>query len=71
MNMPLTLLSIFQGKLKTSFTNKQFLESKHSDILKLKHLILKSGRCAFHYAVEAFVLGEMDLPDGKSFEVSF
>ena len=48
-----------------------FLESNHPDILKLKHIINKSGRLAFHYAIEAFIMGEMELPDGISFEVSF
>jgi hypothetical protein len=69
--MPLTLIGIFHGDWKKNFNNRDFLESSDTDALYLKHIILQSGRLAFHYALESFIMGEMDLPDYKTFEVSY
>lgn len=69
-NTPLTILSIFQGKLKRTFDTNDFADHTHPNILSLKHMILKSGRLAFHYALEAFIMGEVELPEFKAFCVS-
>jgi len=66
--MPSTLLGIFRGDWQKNFNNRDFLESSDSDALHLKYIILQSARLAFHYALEAFIMGEMDLPDFKTFE---
>ena len=68
--MPSTLLGIFRGDWQKNFNNRDFLESSDTDALHLKYIILQSARLAFHYALEAFIMGEMDLPDFKTFEVS-
>lgn len=62
------MLSLFQAKLKRTFDNKDFLDCGHPEILALKFLILKAGRLAFHYSLEAFIMGDMELPDFKEFE---
>jgi hypothetical protein len=69
-NGALTLLSIFKGDLKRTFDSTEFIDHTHPDILKLKHLILKSGRIAFHQSLEAFIMGEVELSEFKEFEVS-
>jgi len=66
--MPLTLLSIFKGNLKRNFTNRDFLGSNDVDALHLKYIMLHSARLAFHYSLEAFIMGELELPDYKAFE---
>jgi hypothetical protein len=68
--MPLTLLSIFRGDWKKNFNNRDFLDSGNIDALHLKYIILQSARLAFHSSLESFAMGEMDLPDYKTFEVS-
>ena len=67
-NMPLKLLNIFKGELKRNYSNQEFLDSEETK--GLRYLILQSGRLAFHWAIEAFVMGEMELSDHKTFEVS-
>jgi len=55
-------MSIFKGELKRTFSNKPFLEETlNLEILRLKHLILKSARLAFHWAFEAYIMGEIDM----------
>jgi hypothetical protein len=34
----------------------------------LKHIVLKSARLAFHYALEAFAMGDMDIGEYQTFE---
>jgi hypothetical protein len=68
LNMPLKLLMIFKGELKRNYGNRDFIESEETQ--GLRYLILQSGRLAFHWALEAFVMGEMELSDHKTFEVS-
>lgn len=64
--MPLKLQALFKGNFKKTFENRDFLDSKATDALYLKHIVLHSGRMAFHWALEAFIMGEMDLPDDFS-----
>jgi len=66
--MPLKVLNIFKGEFKRNFDSRDFLESEKDNDLLLKHLILLSGRLAFHYTFEAFVMGEMEMTDAKIFE---
>lgn len=61
--MPLKMQSIFKGNLKKTFDNRDFIDSKATDALHLKHITLISARLAFHWALEAFIMGEMDVPD--------
>ena len=37
-------------------------------MLSLKHQLLNAGRLAFHYSLEAFIMGEVDLPEFSEFE---
>lgn len=67
-NMPLTLLSIFKGQLRRTFDNRDFLDSADPDTLHLKYIVLHSARLAFHFALESFILGEVDLPEYGTFE---
>lgn len=67
--MPLILMNIFKGTLKRSFETTDFIDHSHPEILQLKHLILKSGRLAFHYALECFIMGEVEPGEYRSFEV--
>ena len=77
--MALKLLSIFKGdlnKMRIS-DNRDFLDAEDEDILHLKYIILQSARLAFHFSLESFIMGEMDLPEldsnnpSEDFEVSF
>lgn len=61
--MPLKMQAIFRGGFKKTFDNRDFLDSKERDVLHLKHIILHSARLAFHWALESFIMGEMDVPD--------
>ena len=56
-------MSIFKGELKRTFTCKEFLESSNLEVLRLKHLMLKSARLAFHYAFEAYIMGDIILSE--------
>ena len=77
--MALKLLGIFKGdlnKMRIS-DNRDFLDAEDVDILHLKYIILQSARLAFHFSLESFIMGEMDLPEldpnnpSEEFEVSF
>lgn len=63
MPMPLKMQAMFKGNFKKTFENRDFLDSKATDALYLKHIVLHSGRMAFHWALESFIMGEMDVPD--------
>ena len=66
---PLKIQAIFRGQLKKTFDNRDFLDSQVQDALHLKHIILRSARLAFHWALESFIMGEMDVPaDHEAFE---
>ena len=69
--MPLKLLMIFSGKFQRNFGNKDFLESNDREMLHLRHTVLLAGRMAFHFALENFIMGEMELSDYNTFYVSF
>ena len=67
--MPLKMQAIFRGSFKKTFDNRDFLDSQDRDALYLKHIILQSARLAFHWALESFIMGEMDVPsDFGAFE---
>jgi len=66
--MPLKILSIFKGDLKRNFDSRDFIDSDREDLIFLKSLILNSARLAFHYTLESFVMGEMEMTDARSFE---
>ena len=69
--MPITLLSIFQGNLSRNFSNKDFMDSTNPQVMKLKNIVLKSARLAFHFSLESAFMGEFyDLPEFHDFEVS-
>ena len=51
-DLSILLMNIFKGKFNKSFENERFLDSDELDITYLKHVILQSGRLAFHYALE-------------------
>ena len=70
-DMPLKLLSIFKGSLKRTSDNREFLDTEDEDVVHLKYILLQSARLAFHFSLESFIMGEMDLPEPSSFEVSF
>ena len=61
--MPLSLMSIFKGELKRTFSSKDFLDSNNLEVLRLKHLMLKSARLAFHYSFEAYIMGDIILSE--------
>ena len=69
--MPLKLLSLFKGNLKRTSDNRDFLDTDDEDVLHLKYIVLQSARLAFHFSLESFIMGEMDLPEPEGFEVSF
>ena len=51
-DMPIKLMNIFRGKFSKSFENEMFLDSNELDVTYLRHVVLQSGRLAFHYALE-------------------
>lgn len=55
--------AIFRGSFKKTFDNRDFLDSQDRDALYLKHIILQSARLAFHWSLESFIMGEMDVPN--------
>lgn len=61
--MPLKMQAIFRGSFKKTFDNRDFLDSQDRDALYLKHIILQTARLAFHWALESFIMGEMDVPN--------
>jgi len=63
-------MSIFKGDLRRTFDTRSFLDAEDEDIQYLKYCILQSGRLAFHFSLESFIMGEMDLPEPTDFEVS-
>ena len=67
-NMPSIILNLFKGNFKNTFDNREFLDSKDPRVLFLKFLILQSGRLAFHYALECYIMGETELPEYQQFE---
>lgn len=70
MSFPLKLISIFSGKFQSNFGNKDFLQSNDREMLHLRHTVLLAGRMAFHFALENFIMGEMELSDFNTFFVS-
>lgn len=66
--MPLKLIQIFKGDIKRNYGNSEFIDSEETQ--SLKFIMLLSARLAFHWAIEAFVMGEMELSDHQTFEVS-
>ena len=54
--------------MRRNYGNSEFIDSEETQ--GLRYIILQSGRLAFHWAIEAFVMGDMELSDFKTFEVS-
>ena len=47
-----------------------FVQSGDRSVLHMKYTILQSARLAFHYCVEAFIMGEFEpTTDYQTFEV--
>lgn len=64
-----TLFNIFKGNFAKDENSKEFQMSKNKSVLTLKFLILQSMRLAFHYCVESFVMGEMEVGSDQEFLV--
>lgn len=52
--------------MRRNYGNSEFIDSEETQ--GLRYIILQSGRLAFHWAIEAFVMGDMELSDFKTFE---
>lgn len=61
-------MSAFKGDLKRTFDTRAFLDGQDEDIQHLKYCVLQSARLAFHFSLESFIMGEMELPDPTSFK---
>ena len=68
-NLPATLHRIFKGEFFKDLDSSDFINSNDKNILVVKYILLHSMRLAFHYCVEAFVMGEMSLSSNPEFEV--
>ena len=42
--------------------SSDFISSNDISALHMKHTILQSMRLSFHFCVEAFIMGEFDVP---------
>jgi len=60
-------MNAFKGDLKRTFDTRGFIDGEDDDVHNLKYCILQSARLAFHFSLESFIMGEMDLPDPSSF----
>jgi len=66
--IPATLYDIFRGEIGSDPDCSDFVESADSNVVQVKYLILQAARVAFHYCMDLFVMGEMELPeDPKEF----
>ena len=63
------MLELFKGDFRRDLENGEFISSRDKNILYMKYIILQSVRIAFHYSVEAFVMGEFDIPSNDVLEV--
>ena len=68
-NLPQTLHNLFKGEIYRDLDSADFVESSDKDIAMMKYIFLHSVRMAFHYCVEAFVMGEFSLASNGDFEV--
>ena len=60
--MPKTLYKLFKGQFNKDLDSSDFVQSGDKSILHMKYVILQSLRIAFHYCVDAFIMGEFDVP---------
>lgn len=67
--MPQAILDLFKGEFKRDIESGDFVASRDTNILHMKYAILQAVRLAFHYTVEAFVMGEFSLPSNEELEV--
>jgi len=56
---------LFRGVFFRDLETSEFVDAQDKNVLHEKYLILQSIRMAFHYAVEMFVMGEMEIGNDK------
>ena len=65
------MFKLFRGDFKRDLDSADFIASSDKSILHMKYVIMQSIRMAFHYAQEAFIMGEFDVPANEELEVRF
>lgn len=66
-----TIYKLFKGELSRDMDSSDFVNATDLSVLHMKFIVLQSARLAFHYCVEAFIMGEFDVPSHDVLDVCF